>query len=193
MKVLSMSVDVNIHRLSQQILRNEPKIINQYPPTDFNNEYSDGGTGLGLNSLTSRFFHFNVLRWWGTGTLRRNIKEGYEKFTGIKNKPIYVLCWANVMRKGDRIKPHIHDDKSRYGNLSGHLNVKVDGSTSTYYDGTPLVNKNGEMVLFPSTLSHWTDTYEGDDERITVAFDISFNDSFKQDIVKGAQSHWVKL
>ena len=195
MKVLSLSSDVNVHKLSQQILKNEPKILDKYPPKGFDGEDSDGGTGLGLNSLTSRFFYFNVLRWWDTGVLRKDIKKGYERYTGIKNKPIYVQCWANVMRKGDRIKRHIHDQRSvNYSDsLSGHLNVKVDELTSTYYNGKPLVNKNGEMILFPSNIPHWTDMYKGDDERITIAFDIKSSEFFKCDVAKGAQSHWVKL
>ena len=155
----------------------------------------DGGTGLGLNSLTARSCHYNLLDWWGTDKIRKNIKKGYETFTGVKNKSIYVQCWANVMRKGDIIKRHIHSQRNlNYSDsLSGHLNVKVDGLTSTYYDGKPLVNKNGEMVLFPSNIPHWTDMYKGDEERITVAFDIKSTDFFQYDVHKGAQSHWVKL
>ena len=195
MKVFSISSDVNVHKLSQQILRNEPKILNQYPPTDFNDEYSDGGTGLGLESLTSRFFHFNVLKWWGTGLLKKNIRNGYEKYNKIKNKPLYVQCWANVMRKGNKINSHVHNDPhiSSINALSGHLNVKVDGSTSTYYNGEPKLNIQGEMTFFPSWMPHWTDTYNGEEERITVAFDITSKDHFDIDIHKDARSHWVKI
>ena len=106
MKVVLISPDVNVHRLSQQILKNEPKIIDRHPPTGFDHG-GDGGTGLGPNSLTSRFFYFNVLRWWGTRALRKGIRKGYETYTNIKDKPIYVQCWANVMRKGQKIKSHI--------------------------------------------------------------------------------------
>jgi hypothetical protein len=194
MKVVLISPDVNVHRLSQQILKNEPKIIDRYPPTALDG-VSDGGTGLGLNSLTSRFFHFNVLNWWGTRKLRKSIRKGYETYTNIKDQPIYVQCWANVMRKGQRIYSHIHDDRflPAHQNLSGHFNVKVDGLTSTYYDGKPHVNKDGEMLLFPSFIPHWTDVYNGEGERITVAFDIKSADFYKQDVVEEAKSHWVKI
>ena len=194
MKVVLISPDVNVHRLSQQILKNEPKIIDRYPPTAFDGE-GDGGTGLGPNSLTSRFFYFNVLRWWGTRALRKSIRKGYEMYTNIKDKPIYVQCWANVMRKGQRIKSHIHDKRPlpAHQNLSGHFNVKVDGLTSTYYNGEPHVNKDGEMLLFPSFIPHWTDVYNGEGERITVAFDIKSADFYKQDVVEEAKSHWVKI
>ena len=68
---------------------------------------------------------------------------GYEQYNGIKNTPIYVQCWANVMRNGDVIKAHRHmiDNISPNDALSGHLCVKVDGSTNTYYARTPIQNK----------------------------------------------------
>ena len=195
MKVLAMSSDVNVYRLSQQILKNEPTILNKYPSRGYHGKPTDGGTGLGLNSLTSRFLYFNVLKWWGTGVLRKSIRQGYEEYTNIKDQPIYVQCWANVMRKGDRIKSHIHDERTLPApyNLSGHLNVKVDGLTSTYYNGEPHVNKKGEMVFFPSFIPHWTDMYNGEEERITVAFDIKKDDFFKHDVFDDFKRSWVKI
>ena len=99
------------------------------------------------------------------------------------------------MRKGDRIKPHIHMDEniSSIHALSGHLGVKVDGSTNTYYDGNPICNVNGQMVFFPSTMAHWTNTYLGDGERITVAFDIYSQEWFNYDVFEDAKKHFVKI
>ena len=99
------------------------------------------------------------------------------------------------MRKGDKINSHVHNDPhiSSISALSGHLNVKVDGSISTYYNGEPKLNIQGEMTLFPSGMPHWTDTYNGEEERITVAFDINSKDYFDFDIHKYARSHWVKI
>ena len=195
MNVLILRSDINLKRFSKQILKNEQKIIKKYPPTDFNNIKSDGGTGLGYDSLTSRFYHFNVLKWFNTNQLKKEIRKGYESYTKAKNTPIFVQCWANVMRKGDRIKPHAHMDKniSSLHALSGHLCVKVDGSTNTYYGGEPVRNLNGEMAFFPSTMTHWTDTYFGDGERITVAFDIYSEEWFNYDIFKDAKKHFVKI
>ena len=195
MNVLILRSDIDLKRFSKQILKNEQKIIKKYPPTDFNNIKSDGGTGLGYDSLTSRFYHFNVLKWFNTNQLKKEIRKGYESYTKAKNTPIFVQCWANVMRKGDRIKPHAHMDKniSSLHALSGHLCVKVDGSTNTYYGGEPVRNLNGEMAFFPSTMTHWTDTYFGDGERITVAFDIYSEEWFNYDIFKDAKKHFVKI
>ena len=195
MKILTLNSDVNLKRFSKQILKNELKIIKKYPATDFFNRKTDGDTGLGYDSLTSRFFHFNVLNWLNTSQLRKEIRKGYESYNNLKNTPLFVQCWANVMRKGDRIKPHTHHDfnLNTLDGLSGHLCVKVDGSTNTYYGGKPIQNKNREMTFFPMNLSHWTDRYEGDDVRITVAFDIHNKKWFDYNVFDWAKKHWIEI
>ena len=187
--------NLNIEKLAKQVLKNEPKILKKYPNKSFNLKHDfDGGTGLGPNSLTSRSCHFNVLDWWGTGKLKKKIKEGYEVITQIKDSTIYVQCWANVMRKGEQIKPHSHCPPESYNKtVTGHLNVQVDGSTCTYYNGNPILNKNGEITLFQSTIVHWTDIYQGSSERITLAFDIYNKEQFEYDVYEETKKHWIKI
>ena len=192
-KVVSLDSDINVLELSKKILKNEPKIIKKYPPTGFNGLITDGNTGLGSGSLTSRFYHFNVLGWWGTRSLRKWIRKGYEIYNGVSG-PLYVQCWANVMRKGEEIKSHNHSQNSNtLDALSGHLCVQVDRFTSTYYQGDPISNKNGAISFFPSSMYHWTDKYMGDSERITVAFDIRSLEYFERDIYPDAREHWIKI
>ena len=50
--------DVNFNVVSNIIKSKEKTIINSSPTSD-----NDGNTGLGDNSLTSRFNYFNVLDW----------------------------------------------------------------------------------------------------------------------------------
>ena len=76
MNVLILNSDVNLRRLTKQILKNETKIIKKYPPTNRIGTKTDGNTGLGYDSLTSRFFHFNVLSWFNTNQLRKEIRRG---------------------------------------------------------------------------------------------------------------------
>ena len=97
-RVICVQTDINVAKFAKQVLKNEPKIIKRYPPKGVDGMYGDGQTGLGYNSLTSRFAHFNILNWWGTGSLRKWIRRGYENFNNIKGQPLYVQCWANVMR-----------------------------------------------------------------------------------------------
>ena len=79
-KILTIPTDINVEKLAKKILKNEPKIIKKYPAKGIDGIYDfDGETGLGPNSLTSRSCHFNVLDWWGTRSLRRWIRTGFEK------------------------------------------------------------------------------------------------------------------
>ncbi len=192
-KVVSLDSDINVLKLSKKILKNEPKIIKKYPPRGFNGLITDGYTGLGLGSLTSRFYHFNVLKWWGTRSLRKWIRKGYEIYNGVSGT-LCVQCWANVMRNGEEIKSHNHSENSNtLDALSGHLCVQVDRFTSTYYQGNPISNENGVISFFPSSMYHWTDKYVGDSERITVAFDIRSLEYFERDIYPNAREHWIKI
>ena len=193
-KIIVFDSRTNLSKLSRQILKNEPKIIKKYPPRGYHQEEGDGGTDLGLDSLTSRFYYFNVLKWWGTGLLRREIRKGYETYNNIRNTPLYVQCWANVMRKGQQINSHNHtENRGPKDLLSGHLCVQVDGFTSTYYQGDPIQNKNGQITLFPGYMYHWTDKYMGNSERITIAFDIRSEKYFERDIYPDGRKHWIKI
>ena len=190
--------DINVKKLAKKILRNESRIIKKYPPKSIDlKEYIDGHTGLGYNSLTSRSSHYNILDWWGTGRLKEWIRSGYEVYNSIEDAPpLYVQCWANVMRKGEQILSHKHEahnnTQCKY-HLCGHLSVQVDGSTSTYYNDSPVLNENGQMTFFPAFTYHWTDRYENDSERITVAFDIFSEEFYNVDVYDEYKYHWVKI
>ena len=194
--VVIFPTDINVKKLAKKILRNESRIIKKYPPKSIDlKKYIDGQTGLGYNSLTSRSSHYNVLNWWGTRRLRQWIRAGYEEYNKCSG-PLYVQCWANVMRKGEQILSHKHEAHNNTQceyHLCGHLSVQVDGSTSTYYDNSPVLNENGQMTFFPAFTYHWTDKYENDNERITIAFDIYNEEFYNQDIDDQFKYHWVKI
>jgi len=194
-KILVLNTDIDTKRFSKKILKNEQKIIKKYPPTSYHNVITDGGTGLGTNSLTSRFFHFNVLKWLGTGSLKKWIRFGYEQYTGLEGKSLYCQCWANVMRDGQKINSHKHlefdTDTNHY--LCGNFVVQCNGLTNTYYQNTPVLNTDGDMTFFSGNVFHWTDTHYGSFERITVAFDICSEEYMKHTPKKELNNRWVKL
>jgi len=200
MDIIQKQTSIDCNQLSELVLKKEPEIIEKYPPTGFNGEYSDGQTQLGSNSLTSRFYHFNVLDWDGTDLVKESIRTGYEAYTGLIDTPIYVKCWANVMRKGEQIKPHKHAERYKYREedyLCGHISVKVDGTTSTYYqvgsETFKFPNIDSMITIFPCYVYHWTDQYNGDSERITLAFDIKSEELFDIGVYSDAKSSWVEI
>jgi len=171
--------------LKDFILKKEKEILQSTQPKRIeNSETIDGYTGLGENSLTSRFQHFNVLKWENSiiNPIRAAIKERYLEFLdtlNIKRRKCWVQCWANVMRKGEQIKPHLHS-VTPYCYLGGHISVTQNFTSTFYINPINQINepeiyesKNeiGKFTIFQNNIPHYTSINETDSERITIAFD----------------------
>jgi len=173
--------DVDFSKVSKLILENEKNIKQSYEYKGY-----DGNTGLG-DSLTARFSFYNVLEWPDEEIikLKNHIKKFHLLFLQEMRLKIqdemYIQCWANVMRKGEQIKPHIHGT-SEETYLGGHICIQCK-NTSTHYINpvnqlkNPEIysseNKVGKITLFENCLPHYTDIHNSDDERITIAFDLN--------------------
>ena len=187
-------LELNFEKLKQDILNLEKDVIQKYP------SFSDGGTGLGNNSLTSRFKYYNLLQLNETKFLKDVIRKFHDDFLDTLKYRVgdnyYVQCWANVMRKGEKIQKHIHGNNN-YGYLGGHICVYTK-DTNTYYSNPynreNFVSKNydGKLTFFPDYLAHYTDEVKND-LRITVAFDMITEQAWKEDIKEDMKSHWEPL
>ena len=173
--------------ITNYLLKKEKEIL-ELPKT--NKVISDGYTGLGDNSITSRHGSFNLFdiskfKNIELEKLKFAILNRFEEFLNDLNmkkpKNLYVQCWYNVMRKGDKIEKHIHGtDENSY--LGCHVCVQSN-NTNTYYINSinqindPLEHKSkneqGKITFFSSCLPHYTDTHMADEERITIAMDLS--------------------
>ena len=175
---------IDFKKIAKIILRKEKLILKKFPPSTKTS--SDGYTGLGNNSLTSRYEHFNVFSWREPEIkkLKLIILDFHSRFLKeIKVKGLSdfnLKGWANVMRKGEKINLHLHSvEPTSY--LSGHISVQCE-KTATYYINPvnqlnepyshKIPNEVGQIVLFPSCVPHCTDTHLGNKERITIAFEI---------------------
>ena len=190
---------VDFFDLKEEILNKEQEIISKY-------EYeNDWGTGLGKRSLTARSNRYNLLEFNNAEGLREEIRSLHDEFLkGLGYEytgKIYVQCWANVMRKNQKIKVHCHGF-GPYSHLSGHLCVQVNEDlypTSTHYYNPYGVepwsspNNNNKMTIFPTWLKHGTDRHIDDVERITIAFDIMDDRGYNIDVKDDMKSHWVEL
>ena len=111
-------------------------------------------------------------------------------------------CWANVLAKGAAHKAHSHPNNF----LSGVYYVRTHPGTDTikFHDPRsqasvirpPVVEltaentdqvvvrvKNGTLLVFPSYLQHSVDANMGEEERISISFNIMFS-SFTENLSK---------
>ena len=177
---------IDCPKIANIILSKEKNIISKFPPVKKSS--LDGYTDLGPNSLTSRYGHYNLIEWpeIEIKILRDKIVEFHQKF--LKNLNIKIpntfsiTGWANVMRQGEKINPHLHNVKPN-SYLSGHVTIQCK-NTSTYYinpvnqlnepEVHQIKNVPGEITIFPSCMPHYTDTHNSaSTERITIAFGLS--------------------
>ena len=194
-KILEVDTDV----LRDLVLEKEPEIMKIDNPN-----LNDGATGLGNNTTTARHGFYNVLQWDHPEIekLKGGIKEFHQQYLreciGIPPYNSKIMCWCNIMRKGERIKKHIHG-LSPNSYLSGNVTISCNDTKTIYVNPFehdtedniiersdregicedfsqlmyPAQNVAGVMTLFPNYVPHFTTEHTEDDERITLAFEIS--------------------
>lgn len=182
--------DIDLDVLSKTCLQKE-KEIKKLPLTrQPNGKYTDGYTGLGKNSTTARFSMYNVLEWNTpeTNKLKHHIYSGLveynNKFGCSLPSPLWIKCWVNILRWGQKIKPHLHS-VNPLCYLSGHFTIQAQHTSTCYMvpanqlndpEITEKENKPGELTLFPSYVPHYTTKHYSFVPRITLAFDVGIKD-----------------
>ena len=95
------------------------------------------------------------------------------------------------------LKQHQHWT-SEYTYLGGHICLD-DYDTKTHYVNPytrqtyPSHNCKGKITLFPNWMEHYTVPYQGDDVRVTIAFDIITQIVYDEDIFDDKKDHWIQL
>lgn len=180
-------INIDFKKVSKFILEKEKDILNKTKP----GKKGDGYTGLGKKSLTSRFEKFNLLKYEQKEIqeLKKQIILCHNNFLKMLNlnpyPHLYIQCWANVMRKNEQIKPHIHGiNEDTY--LGGHICVQCENTNTNYINPVNQINdpeiyksKNliGKISLFQNCIPHYTDIHNENKERITIAFDLHVNEN----------------
>lgn len=77
-------------------------------------------------------------------------------------------AWTIRMQKGGHHIKHNHPQ----GDVSGVYYVAIGPGADLIVDGDVLKPEREMLVLFPSKAPHETTPYEGDEPRMTVAFDV---------------------
>jgi len=177
---------INFNNLSKCLLKKEKEIL-KLPLTFKVGKITDGYTGLGKNSTTMRFNRYNVFNWKNKNIslLKENIINFHNNIINYFKLPpvneLYIQCWVNIMRKGEKIQPHIHGVKpDTY--LGGHICIQCNNTSTNYINPINQINepeiyssKNeiGKITLFQNNIPHFTDIQNTNNERITLAFDLS--------------------
>ena len=182
----SMCEDIDTNSLSEFLLSKE-KEVKRLPTAVIDGKAVDGYTGLGTNSTTSKFNDYHLFKWSHPEIrkLRSNIVKKlfeYNSECGVETpNQIYIICWYNVLRFGQKINPHMHSTRSNCY-LSGHFNVQVNDTSTIYMSPINQLNdpevidiKNipGKLTLFPSYIFHYTTPHYSFKPRITIAFDLN--------------------
>ena len=138
-------------------------------------------TGLFANE---QWTHYNIFLWEDSElqNLKKYIKDQYSYLCKSLNineeRTLYINGWVYPQKQNQTLKRHshaIHENSF----LSGNLILNYSTNLSRYHipyvsdsEGDFVVeSKPGTFLLFPSYLSHSTDTLV-DKERYVIAFDI---------------------
>jgi uncharacterized protein (TIGR02466 family) len=129
--------------------------------------------------------------------------QGALRFWRIGDKAIELTgCWANVLGQGAAHRLHHHPNNFLSGvyyvrtgpgadtinfhdprNQTGIIRPPVLELTAENTDQVVVSVKNGTLLLFPAYLQHSVDANRGEQERVSVSFNLMFS-SFTENLSK---------
>lgn len=185
-----------LSEVKQWIIDNEKSIIEQHQTKS----EDDGGTGLGKQSLTAQYRDYNVFKLTENIPAFKNLfgflQKSYVNFMNEhKTQPrkCIMFCWANVLRKDQKIDIHCHGAK-HFSYLSGNLHLEKYSTKTVYHNHVnprmvyETENTSGGLTMFPSYIFHQADAYKEHNERVSIAFDL-----FDKNFYEGDTSNAVEF
>lgn len=169
-----------VDTIRKWLIANENRIKAMYPPLN------DGGTGLGDNSVTSRFGRYNLFDFANElpelNELLTFFRLAWLEFVAkdyTSHHELNIVCWFNIVRKEQKIREHLHGAIPT-GYLSGNMHLDNYPTVTNYRspftptEYTPIDNVKGGITIFPSYVPHNTSVYEPEDDapRLSIAFDL---------------------
>jgi hypothetical protein len=178
---------IDFSKITKLVLAKEKHIIETTSAVNANAYYTD----VGVNSLTSRADNFNVFKWGDEepeiNKLKDVISNVYIDLLKNIQLPVpktWIHCWANVLREGEEMKPHLHGTHP-LTYLAGHIPLQCENTSTVYInpvdqinnpDCCSVPNEIGTLTLFPGYVPHYTTKHTANTERITLAFDLGIDD-----------------
>ena len=182
-----VDLPINVNKLAKTCLSKEKEILKLPFSVGPNGKFTDGYTGVGKNTTTTRFQHYNVLAWdtYETNLLKKLVKTNIGVYNKLAGNPtsqyMWARCWVNILRWGAKLQTHLHTTDSN-GYLSAHFTVQATDTDTCYVNPINAINdppvyreknKGGKLTIFPSNVPHYTTRHYSLQPRITIAMDIS--------------------
>lgn len=183
-------ITLNYKSLSTLILKKEKEIIKTYSKPGETVQFflNDGYTGVGgltahYSKTKSRFFtwkHPEIAKC--KKAIKKIHREYYRQVVGKEAIfPVYIQCWANVLRKDKFMKPHVHEiDSDCY--LGGNLMIQCKDTSTIFINPADTFNEReeyysnnevGKITIFPDYVPHYTTKHLSNTPRIGIAFDLA--------------------
>jgi len=181
---------IDFNKIAKIILKKEKEILETTESVSNTAFYTE----LGANSLTSRASTYNLFDWVEELEIVKLKQAIFDKYSlmmqelKIYQPKTWIQCWANVLRKDQEIKMHLHS-VHEWSYLSGHVTVQCKDTATAYVNPINPINdpeiyeaknKVGMLSFFFSNMPHYTTKHESDEERITIAFDLHINEPTKE-------------
>ena len=163
----------------------------------FRTTVGDGYTGLGGLSITSRFNHFNLLKFEFhlVPKLKTEILNGIRTLLRVSGnswqETLYANSWFNVLRQGEAMQTHFHGyhKNTLYG---FHITINATETFTSYYHPIKyqeevfhVPNKIGYLTLFPNFIPHSVSINRyADIPRISIAGDTTGQDESNKHTVR---------
>jgi hypothetical protein len=184
--------NIDFSKIAEFLLKKEDALLKL--PITIKTGIVDGYTGLGENSLTARYSEYNVFQFENELVeLKELKKEIFNRYCGlmsilkIKRNKVWYQSWCNIIRKGEKMTPHIHST-SPYCYLSAHVTIQCNDTSTVYINPINQINepetynspnKVGKLNIFQTHIPHYTTEHKSDKERITIALDFNIDEEYK--------------
>ena len=183
--------NIDFSKIAEYFLKKEDELLKL--PTTMKGGIVDGYTGLGENSLTARYSEYNAFQFENELVeLKELRKEIFNRYCGLmsilklKRNKVWYQSWCNIIRKGEKMTPHIHST-SPYCYLGAHVTIQCNDTSTVYIEPINQINeppsytspnKVGKLTIFQQNIPHYTTEHKSDKERITIAFDFGIDEEY---------------
>lgn len=180
-------------------LESHPTLTNSWNPTDraarggrvTENLFAPGVADIPVISAFRQMIEREVANLSNTLDHTPQTMPDHPFFGRRAKQPYEIVSWANLMPGQGVQASHIHNlgwlSGVYYPKLPAALGASDDDHAGWLGFGRPgygipakrppkmrfLRPEEGLMVCFPSYIWHWTEPFQGDEERVSIAFDIA--------------------